>query len=50
MYRFFIYAELHSPLQYVFMIGGFSESPYMSQKISEFVEKAGLQAIRPSYP
>ncbi|KAL1604233.1 hypothetical protein SLS59_004027 [Nothophoma quercina] len=37
-------------MKYVFMIGGFSESPYMSQKVTEFVKKAELQAIRPAYP
>lgn len=32
------------------MIGGFSESPYISRKITEFAEKAELQAMRPAYP
>ncbi|KAJ8113126.1 hypothetical protein OPT61_g4676 [Boeremia exigua] len=37
-------------MKYVFMVGGFSESPYIFQKVTEFVENAGLQTIRPSYP
>ncbi|XPS69306.1 hypothetical protein M3J09_001584 [Ascochyta lentis] len=37
-------------MKYVFMVGGFSESPYMSRKITEFVENNDLQAIRPAYP
>ncbi|KAF3006488.1 hypothetical protein E8E13_004272 [Curvularia kusanoi] len=37
-------------MKYVFMVGGFTGSPYMSRKVTEFVETAGLQAIRPAYP
>ncbi|KAH7396593.1 Hsp70 family protein [Phaeosphaeria sp. MPI-PUGE-AT-0046c] len=36
-------------IKYVFMVGGFSESPYMFEKIKNFVEAHGLQAIRPAY-
>lgn len=36
--------------KYVFMVGGFSESPYVYRKVMEFVETSGLQAIRPAYP
>jgi len=35
--------------QYVFMVGGFSESPYMFKKLEDFVKKHKLIAIRPSY-
>ncbi|KAF2830509.1 actin-like ATPase domain-containing protein [Ophiobolus disseminans] len=36
-------------IKYVFMVGGFSESPYMYEKIKAFTEDNGLQAIRPAY-
>jgi hypothetical protein len=36
-------------LKYVFMVGGFSESPYVYSKIKEFVETKGLKTIRPAY-
>jgi hypothetical protein len=36
-------------LRYVFLVGGFSESPYMYNKIREFVEAKGLKTIRPPY-
>ncbi|RYN41192.1 hypothetical protein AA0112_g2169 [Alternaria arborescens] len=36
--------------KYVFMVGGFSESPYMYEKIKMFVARCnGLQAIKPAY-
>ncbi|KAJ4329945.1 hypothetical protein N0V87_010430 [Didymella glomerata] len=36
-------------LKYLFMVGGFSESPYVYSKIKEFVETKGLKTIRPAY-
>jgi hypothetical protein len=36
-------------LKYVFLVGGFSESPYMYRRIKEFVESMGLKTIRPPY-
>jgi molecular chaperone DnaK (HSP70) len=36
-------------LKYIFLVGGFSESPYVYSKIKEFVEKKGLKTIRPAY-
>jgi molecular chaperone DnaK (HSP70) len=36
-------------LKYIFMVGGFSESPYVYSKIKEFVETKGLKIIRPAY-
>jgi hypothetical protein len=36
-------------LKYVFLVGGFSESPYVYNKIREFVEAKGLKIIRPPY-
>ncbi|CAA9962602.1 hypothetical protein P3342_002299 [Pyrenophora teres f. teres] len=36
-------------LKSVFMVGGFSESPYIYEKIKAFAEKNGLQAIRPPH-
>ncbi|EUC31458.1 hypothetical protein COCCADRAFT_38444 [Bipolaris zeicola 26-R-13] len=36
-------------IKYVFMVGGFSESPYMFSKIKDFLEKQEIQAIRPPY-
>ncbi|KAL1801372.1 hypothetical protein ACET3X_001714 [Alternaria dauci] len=37
-------------LKYVFMVGGFSESPYMYEKIRMFVATCnGLQAVKPAY-
>ncbi|EUC40240.1 hypothetical protein COCMIDRAFT_109318 [Bipolaris oryzae ATCC 44560] len=36
-------------IKYVFMVGGFSESPYMFSKIRDFVKKQEIQAIRPPY-
>ncbi|KAF1833755.1 hypothetical protein BDW02DRAFT_589443 [Decorospora gaudefroyi] len=36
-------------LKSVFMVGGFSESPYMYEKIKAFAEAEGLQAIRPAH-
>ncbi|CAN9107961.1 unnamed protein product [Alternaria alternata] len=39
------------PKKYVFMVGGFSESPYMYEKIRMFVARCnGLQAVKPAYP
>ncbi|KAH7408805.1 Hsp70 family protein [Phaeosphaeria sp. MPI-PUGE-AT-0046c] len=35
--------------KFVFLVGGFSESPYMYNKIKEFVEAKGLKTIRPAY-
>lgn len=31
------------------MVGGFSESPYIYEKIKVFAEANGLQIIRPAY-
>jgi hypothetical protein len=31
------------------MVGGFSESPYIYEKIQTFAEADGLQAIRPAF-
>jgi hypothetical protein len=31
------------------MVGGFSESPYIYDKIKAFTEANGIQAIRPAY-
>jgi hypothetical protein len=40
----------HDCLQYVFLVGGFSESPYMYKRIKEFIEvKKDIQVIKPSY-
>ncbi|KAI4909431.1 hypothetical protein J4E90_008128 [Alternaria incomplexa] len=36
-------------IKYVFLVGGFSESPYMFAKIKSFVEMRDIKAIRPSY-
>jgi hypothetical protein len=36
-------------LKYVFLVGGFSESPYVYNRIKEFVEAKGLKTIRPAY-
>lgn len=36
-------------LKYLFMVGGFSESPYVYSKIKEYVETKGLKTIRPAY-
>ncbi|KAH7383281.1 hypothetical protein BKA66DRAFT_512128 [Pyrenochaeta sp. MPI-SDFR-AT-0127] len=36
-------------IKYVFMVGGFSESPYVHSKIKQFVESNGIQAFKPSY-
>jgi molecular chaperone DnaK (HSP70) len=36
-------------LKYVFLVGGFSESPYMYYKIKEFVKAKGLKTTRPPY-
>jgi hypothetical protein len=36
-------------LKYIFLVGGFSESPYVYSKIKEFVETKGLKTIRPAY-
>lgn len=36
-------------LKYVFLVGGFSESPYVYGRIKEFVEAKGLKTIRPAY-
>ncbi|KAI2482515.1 Hsp70 family protein [Pyrenophora tritici-repentis] len=36
-------------LKSVFMVGGFSESPYIYEKVKAFAEKNGLQAIRPPH-
>ena len=36
-------------LKYVFLVGGFSESPYVYSRIKEFVEAKGLKTIRPAY-
>jgi hypothetical protein len=36
-------------LKYLFMVGGFSESPYVYSKIKEYVEAKGLKTIRPAY-
>ncbi|KAI4698491.1 hypothetical protein J4E81_005714 [Alternaria sp. BMP 2799] len=36
-------------IKYIFLVGGFSENPYMYGEIKSFVAKCGIQAIRPSY-
>jgi molecular chaperone DnaK (HSP70) len=36
-------------IKYIFMVGGFAESPYIYSKIKTFAEANGLKAIRPSY-
>ncbi|KAF2130413.1 Hsp70 family protein [Dothidotthia symphoricarpi CBS 119687] len=36
-------------IKYVFMVGGFAESPYIYDKIKSFAESNGIQAIRPAY-
>jgi hypothetical protein len=36
-------------LRYVFLVGGFSESPYVYSRIKEFVEAKGLKTLRPAY-
>jgi molecular chaperone DnaK (HSP70) len=36
-------------IKYVFMVGGFAESPYMYSKIKKFAEANGLKAVRPSF-
>ena len=36
-------------MQYVFMVGGFAESPYMYEKIKAFVEGNNVQVIRPAF-
>ncbi|KAF1845397.1 actin-like ATPase domain-containing protein [Cucurbitaria berberidis CBS 394.84] len=36
-------------IKFVFMVGGFSESPYVYNKIKAFVETNNLQAIKPAY-
>jgi len=36
-------------IKYLFMVGGFSESPYMYGKIREFAEAKGLKTVRPAY-
>jgi hypothetical protein len=36
-------------LQYLFMFGGFSESPYVYSKIKEYIETKGLKIIWPAY-
>ncbi|CAG5141087.1 uncharacterized protein ALTATR162_LOCUS861 [Alternaria atra] len=37
-------------MPYVFLVGGFSESPYMYEKIKTFVASCnGLQAVKPAY-
>jgi hypothetical protein len=33
----------------VFLVGGFSESPYIYEKVKTFTEANGIQAIRPGY-
>ncbi|EOA92058.1 uncharacterized protein SETTUDRAFT_86462 [Exserohilum turcica Et28A] len=41
--------ESNIKIKYLFLVGGFSESPYMFSKIKSFVEKQEIQAIRPLY-
>ncbi|KAH3975901.1 hypothetical protein HBH98_042340 [Parastagonospora nodorum] len=36
-------------IKYLFMVGGFAESPYMYEKIKSFAEAHGIQAIRPAF-
>jgi hypothetical protein len=37
-------------IQQVFLVGGFSESPYMFAKLKEFIESdKGRKVIKPSY-
>ncbi|KAF1944795.1 actin-like ATPase domain-containing protein [Clathrospora elynae] len=36
-------------IKYVFMVGGFAESPYIYEKIKAFAEANGLIAIRPAH-
>ncbi|CAO2655886.1 Nn.00g046890.m01.CDS01 [Neocucurbitaria sp. VM-36] len=42
-------ARLLTRQQFVFMVGGLSESPYIFSKIKAFVETSNLQAIKPAY-
>lgn len=35
-------------LKYIFMVGGFAESPYVYTEIKAFAERYGLQVIRPA--
>ena len=35
--------------KYVFMVGGFAESPYMYRKIKKLAAAHGVDAIRPAY-
>ncbi|EAT86144.2 hypothetical protein SNOG_06313 [Parastagonospora nodorum SN15] len=36
-------------IKYVFLVGGFSESPYMHRKIKEYMEQSNIATIKPSY-
>ena len=45
-----LYVPMLIFFKYVFMVGGFSESPYMYEKIKMFVIRCdGLQAVKPTY-
>ncbi|KAH7396595.1 hypothetical protein DE146DRAFT_763611 [Phaeosphaeria sp. MPI-PUGE-AT-0046c] len=36
-------------VKYVFLVGGFSESPYMHQKIKDYMDKRNIKTIKPTY-
>lgn len=36
-------------VKYIFMVGGFSESPYMFKELSALAQASGIQAIKPPY-
>ncbi|KAJ4360578.1 uncharacterized protein N0V89_001144 [Didymosphaeria variabile] len=36
-------------LKYIFMVGGFAESPYMYKELSALARASGIQAIKPPY-
>jgi molecular chaperone DnaK (HSP70) len=42
--------KLNSPIEYIFMVGGFSESPYLKQHIKTKFEKAGRTILVPKRP
>jgi molecular chaperone DnaK (HSP70) len=39
-----------SPVNFIFMVGGFSESPYLKNEIKNKFEKDGLQILVPRRP
>jgi len=45
-----IYVPMLTTYKYVYMVGGFSESPYMYEKIKNFAASCnGLETFRPTY-